>query len=191
MPQVLKEEVRDRLLTAATEVFYECGFADARLSDIAKRAGISTGLVYSYFIKNKEALFGAVVSALPLDFDGIARAEESLAQTSPLARYRAVAEGHIDVILMHHREFVILMDKSHGTIYQNAKNDLVESVRAHIERELFKNGNDSYPALLPHVLASNFVEGLLEVARHYESPEQAHELFELIVRCYYEGVDSL
>ncbi len=190
MPQVLKEEVRNRLVAAASDIFYKSGFADARLSDIARQAGVSTSLVYSYF-KNKESLFEAVISTLPMDFEEMAREEEALRDGSPLDKYQAVTEERINVILEHHREFVLLMDKSHGTAYEGAKDDFIESVRAHIERELEMDGKGPFPALLPHVLACNFVEGLLEVARHYENAAQAQELLALIVGCYYEGVNSL
>ena len=48
-----------------------------------------------------------------------------------------------------------------------------------------------YPDLLVHVLASNFVESLMEVARHYSSENEAREMLALIAQCYYEGVNSL
>ena len=48
-----------------------------------------------------------------------------------------------------------------------------------------------YPDLLTHVLASNFVESLMEVARHYSSENEAREMLALIAQCYYEGVNSL
>ena len=38
------------------EVFGDHGLANARLEDIAKRAGVSKGTIYLYF-PNKEALF--------------------------------------------------------------------------------------------------------------------------------------
>ncbi|STY88283.1 Toluene efflux pump ttgABC operon repressor [Mobiluncus holmesii] len=190
MPQVLKEEVRDGLVAAASEVFFAKGFARARLADIASRAGVSTGLAYSYF-KNKEALFQTVISPLPLDFEAIAHEEEAIEKGSPFDKYQEVAAGYIETILRHHREFVILIDKSQGTAYEGAKESLIASVQSHIEREFIKNKKGPYPALLPHILASNFVAGLLEIARHYESPEQARELLGLVIGCYYKGVNSL
>ncbi|EEJ54222.1 TetR/AcrR family transcriptional regulator [Mobiluncus mulieris] len=190
MPQVLKEEVRESLVAAASQIFMERGFSGARLTDIADTAGVSTGLVYSYF-KNKEELFQAVIAPLPPDFEAIAQAEEALETGSPLEKYQTAAAEYIENILKYHREFVILMDKSHGTPYADTKSRMVQSVQAHIERELTRNKKKSYPKVLPHILASNFVSGLLEVARHYENITQAQELLSLIISCYYEGVNSL
>jgi AcrR family transcriptional regulator len=50
----------DELMTAAVEVFGEVGYAQAKLEDVAKRAGVSKGTVYLYF-ESKDALFRAMV----------------------------------------------------------------------------------------------------------------------------------
>jgi len=52
------------LLDAALSVFFEKGFAAARLDDIATRAGVSKGTVYLYF-NSKEDVFEALVRAIP------------------------------------------------------------------------------------------------------------------------------
>ena len=44
----------------AFDVFSERGYAGARVDDVARRAGVSKGLLYLYF-KTKEELFKAVV----------------------------------------------------------------------------------------------------------------------------------
>ena len=59
-----KEARPAELLDAALEVFFEKGFAAARLEDIAARAGVSKGTVYLYF-NNKEDVFDALVRAIP------------------------------------------------------------------------------------------------------------------------------
>src|SRR5881397_2295928 len=48
------------IVAAALDVFVEHGFAAAKLSDVARRAGVTKGTVYLYF-DSKEALFKAVV----------------------------------------------------------------------------------------------------------------------------------
>jgi AcrR family transcriptional regulator len=63
-----KEETRRRLVAAAADVIAERGFHGASLMEIATRAGLTTGAVYSNF-RSKEDLFLAVIqaTALPLD----------------------------------------------------------------------------------------------------------------------------
>ncbi|MBW1838398.1 MAG: helix-turn-helix transcriptional regulator, partial [Deltaproteobacteria bacterium] len=48
----MKDEKRSMILDAATKIFAEKGYQYATISEVAKEAGISTGLLYSYF-KNK------------------------------------------------------------------------------------------------------------------------------------------
>src|SRR6266550_6654530 len=59
-----KEARPAELLDAALDVFFEKGFAAARLEDIAARAGVSKGTVYLYF-SSKEDVFDALVRAIP------------------------------------------------------------------------------------------------------------------------------
>jgi AcrR family transcriptional regulator len=49
-----------QILAAAFEEFAAKGYAEARLDDVAERAGIAKGTIYFYF-KNKETLFQAVL----------------------------------------------------------------------------------------------------------------------------------
>jgi AcrR family transcriptional regulator len=52
-------ETRVRLVVAAKDVFENDGFLEARISDIAKRAGLSHGSFYHYF-ESKEEVFREV-----------------------------------------------------------------------------------------------------------------------------------
>lgn len=56
-------QTRARLLAAAKEIFEENGFLDARISDIAERAGLSHGSFYHYF-DSKEEVFREVAAAV-------------------------------------------------------------------------------------------------------------------------------
>ncbi|EJU32160.1 transcriptional regulator, TetR family [Slackia sp. CM382] len=188
--QVLKEEVRERILAAAVQVFYEKDFRSAKMQDIARLADVSASLLYSYF-ENKEKLFEGVVSSVPFDFDRIAREEESIIADTPSERYQIAAEEPLLNMLAHHKLLVILIDKSQGTAYEHAKDDFVESIERHIRYMMNERAVLRYPNLLAHVLASNFVESLMEVARHYSSENEAREMLALIAQCYYEGVNSL
>ena len=51
-----KEARREEILQAGLEVFVRKGYAAAKISDIAKEAGMSTGLLFHYF-ESKESLY--------------------------------------------------------------------------------------------------------------------------------------
>lgn len=57
-----KNEKQGMIIDAALEVFREKGYANARMADIARRAGVSYGLVYHYF-GSKEVLFDIIVES--------------------------------------------------------------------------------------------------------------------------------
>jgi AcrR family transcriptional regulator len=56
-------ETRARLIAAAKEIFERDGFLDARISDIAEKAGLSHGSFYHYF-ESKEEVFREVVAEM-------------------------------------------------------------------------------------------------------------------------------
>lgn len=59
----------ERILDAALDVFAEKGFADARLDDVAARAGVAKGTIYLY-VPSKQALFEALIRsgiAVPIE----------------------------------------------------------------------------------------------------------------------------
>ena len=50
---------------------------------------------------------------------------------------------------------------------------------------------EKYDPMLSHILASNFAEGLLEIARHYKSESWARDMLKLMAQYYLMGIQSL
>lgn len=80
---------RARLLESAKAVFEETGFLEARISDIADRAGLSHGSFYHYF-DSKEQVFREVAEAQEtlLTAPGIDDGDEAAAPLSEYDRIR-------------------------------------------------------------------------------------------------------
>ena len=188
--QVLKEEVKDRILTAAEKIFYEQDYRSAKLTDIAAAADIPVALIYTYF-KNKEGLFDAVVAGVNEHFTDALEKEETLESGLPSKRFEKVGAEYVHGLLKNHIKLVILMDKSIGTKHAGAKDRWVERLQLHIERGAARFAHGSYDPALFHILSNNYVEGLLKIARHYKNDEWAMEMLALMNRCYYHGVESL
>ena len=51
-----EQQVRERIVRAATAVFAEKGFHGATIADVVARSGLSVGAIYTYF-KGKDELF--------------------------------------------------------------------------------------------------------------------------------------
>jgi AcrR family transcriptional regulator len=62
---------RDRLLAAAVEVFVDQGYEGARLQDIARTAGLTTGAVYANFRDKGELLFAAIGARAGVEVDAL------------------------------------------------------------------------------------------------------------------------
>ncbi len=60
---------RDRLINAATEMFFEKGFSDATVDDITSYTGLSHGTFYIYFKNKKDALYELVKETFDLLYD--------------------------------------------------------------------------------------------------------------------------
>ena len=56
----MKNNKQEIIVDAALEVFRDKGYANTRMADVARRAGVSYGLVYHYFT-SKEMLFNVIV----------------------------------------------------------------------------------------------------------------------------------
>jgi AcrR family transcriptional regulator len=71
MVAVPASSTRERLLAAAVEVFVEQGYENARVQDIARAAGLTTGAIYANFRGKSDLLFEAIGSAAGLEVDAL------------------------------------------------------------------------------------------------------------------------
>lgn len=78
------------LIRAARDVFARDGFVEARIADIADRAGVAHGTFYSYF-ESKEQIFRAVIHQLELD---LAKSRPQLDHQAPPAARIEEANRH-------------------------------------------------------------------------------------------------
>jgi AcrR family transcriptional regulator len=59
--EIIREEKSLHIMQSALEVFAEYGYANSTISQIARHASISKGLLYNYF-ESKEALIDAIIN---------------------------------------------------------------------------------------------------------------------------------
>jgi AcrR family transcriptional regulator len=95
----------EQIIKAALEVFGECGLANARLQDIAERAGVSKGTIYLYF-PNKEELFREMIRQTAVA--AIERAEKAETHGTPTSQLLAYMRGY----------WVFVRSPVFGTIYR-------------------------------------------------------------------------
>ena len=153
---------REKILTAAEDVFLRLGFVGANMDMIAERAGVSKQTVYAHF-KSKEALFVEVVHTMT---GGAAREigkalEEVFDDRSVEDYLLDVAVAHLNVVLtprlMRLRRMVIgeverFPELGHA-LYLNGP---VRSIRQFTRALEYYKINGQIDAANPEVAAANF-----------------------------------
>ena len=70
-PAVTVDDTSTRLLQAAAEVFAQKGYDNAGVAEIARRAGVTTGAIYSRYTGKAELLAATLTQCLPDEFDSL------------------------------------------------------------------------------------------------------------------------
>lgn len=129
MPQVLKPEVRERILGAALALFAQRGFAGTTMQDIARGAGMAVANLYRYY-GNKEELFDAAVPrGIVARFEQLLeRSVQAHAHLAGLPRPRdEEAAGELLEFWIEQRLVVIvLLDRAQGSVHEGFAQRFVE-----------------------------------------------------------------
>ena len=140
-----RDEVRERILDAARELFVECGFEGVTMRKVAERIEYSPTTIYLYFA-DKETLFRELCSA---DFARLAGAFQELAFVpDTLERLRRCAIAYIQFAVEHPNQYRLMF--------------LTPNPTAPCEEALARKGNpneDAY-AFLYSIVTSGIDAGL-------------------------------
>jgi AcrR family transcriptional regulator len=138
MPSRIKG-ISAKLIEAAREEFLIKGYEAASIRDIAAKAETSPRAVYTRF-KNKEELFAAVVQPAIDSFYEQFRHDKEDYWDEESAKTRKPEDYYIrylEYAYTHKTEFILVLEKSAGTRYENFIKDLaeadVQSVVCHLD----------------------------------------------------------
>jgi AcrR family transcriptional regulator len=188
MPQVLKEEIRVRIEQSARQEFYEKGYKFTTMKNIAASSGIPTGLIYSYY-KNKEDVFKTVIAPVCVLLDSI-KAHSNTSHDSVDNLFEHELPQIMNCVNRYHKQLVILVDKSLGSPFAHMKDRLINDVTLHLRTSPILRDTHFDPVFY-HILATNFMEGIFEIARHYVDQAWAERMLRLLVTQYLYGVSTL
>ena len=138
MPQVLKDEVRARILAGALAVFARDGFESATMVGIAKAARLGAASIYRYY-QSKEELFDAVITPpLRKRFESLLERRVSRLARQ-LLRGESVDDASHDMLqfwLENRLAVVILLDRAAGTRHARYGERFIELLTRHTVVEL-------------------------------------------------------
>lgn len=148
----IKEARKDNLIDSALQVFAEKGYSDATMTDIAKKAGVSTPVLYEYFKTKEDLLF-----AIPEKFtEEPIRIAEYVAPylRGAEAKIRGIVQGYLTVYdsnplyaslvmleLKTNRKF--LKAKAYDMV-KKASRGLLEAIQEGINDKTFKENTDAF-----------------------------------------------
>lgn len=188
VPQVLKPEVRTRIVAAAGAAFHERGFADASVADIARRAGVSAAGIYRYF-PDKAALFEAV---LPDDL--VAEHDRLLDERIAALRRPVRTDGEADALLAfwlaHRTEVATLLDHEGGTARGSYRQAFVDRLTASVASTLDGPLDPVHRQLLDLVF-DNTRRALAAILRSTDDPGRLRALVTGFWSYQLPGLDGL
>lgn len=198
--QILKDEIRNKIIEAAVKEFYLNGYEKASMRTIAKAAGISVSNTYNYY-KSKELLFESIIEPVFQQVKSLFR--RSLQQSASQELKSDIVRTFTDditntFIQMDARQrqlLIILAEKSAGTRYEKAKEEMVTLLRMHFAEALRKSSpatqieeNQGY---ILNIIAANYVDGLLRIIKEFRSQPWAVENLRTLLTYHLNGIKAL
>lgn len=161
------------LLEKAKEEFKEKGYEKASLREIAKKAGVTTGAIYTRY-KNKEALFYTLCQEAIFameDYFNISKCSDKEFERglTDLSLLRKSFARHAEIIAKHVEALDLLLFKSSGSSYENYRESMIQDYIAFFSEKL--SGKDKRSA--------------------FDSGKSAGMLFRTIASCYVAYIEEL
>ncbi len=192
--QVLKDEVKAEIDRAARKVFMEKGYRRASMQKIALNAGTSVSNIYNYY-PNKMKLFSSLVEPVRVSIHRLLKTlmEEEKGRSFTEEDFRGEFELTLvrlisDFLDIGHQALVLLFDRSEGTPYASSRDAIVDFMESHFADSLPGSRQTPEYRLLMHILASNLMEGLLEIVRHTERGRARDEVLQGLIRYHINGI---
>jgi AcrR family transcriptional regulator len=101
----LVEKRRSQIVAAATKLFADQGFYKTTIKDVAKEAGVSSGLVYLYVREKEDVLLLVLLQVVNSYAQEIPKAIEKL--VDPLPRLLRAIEAYCEVVDRHRAATVL------------------------------------------------------------------------------------
>lgn len=177
MVQVRKEAVRDKILRAAEALFAQTGFKKTTVEAIAKKAGIATGNVYTYY-PTKKALFNAVITPeFVAEFSRLTRSRiTAFDQPGGIDPSQPYTEGEAGKLLhlwiTNRHKTIILLARSDGTVHESFSRQYVQDMTAQALAQIrSRHPQMNITPLLQFMLQkalADTVQGIVYILEHFE-----------------------
>lgn len=195
--QILKEEIKERILAAALSEFEEYGYSHSSMRRIASDAGMTTGNIYRYF-ENKDGLFQALLHSTYEKFmDYTLAIKTKIDNTFALDAIEAfsyiqmVDDTIVELLKDSSTEIKILLTLSQGSAYEQARHDLILIVSQILEKVLtISKGTEvleRMDQLSVQMFAASLVEGISLILRDHQDGDVIKHLVDELIFVFSAG----
>ena len=181
---------RERILRAAVDVFAQNGYFNAKVSEIAKTAGVADGTIYLYFVGKEDLL---ITNFREHTRNFLQSLQTQLTSVSaPEERIRTIVRHHLETLgrdrslavvsqveLRHSLKFMSLFSHEEVADYLNLLRKVVEQGQA---AEVFRR--NLHPQLVAKALfgiLDEMVTSWILSEKDYSLPEQADQIADLVL----------
>ena len=181
---------RDRILRAAVDVFARNGYFNAKVSEVAKAAGVADGTIYLYF-QNKEDLLVSIFREHTRKYLELLR-EELTAVSGAAQKIRRTIAFHLRMVggdralavvfqveLRHSLKFMSLFSHLEVAEYLNFLREIVAEGEASGE---FRNLNPQLVAKSVFGILDEMVTSWVLSEKEYSLDEQADAIADFVLR---------
>ena len=199
--QILKDDVRDRIVESAKNEFLEKGIDKASMRNIAAGSNMTVGNLYRYF-KNKEELNNFIVGETLEEIDKLVRKSskntvsinsEEIDIDLTVQQYIDVLDGLadelVDIYRKHRVEFNILMmhSKLNDSITDWFAGLIEHIIKSHYDLDEFKE----QIRVLSHGYAVSVFSGIRDMFRNSKlSAESLKDVLKIYFRSYVSNLSS-
>ncbi|GAB6154604.1 TetR/AcrR family transcriptional regulator [Desulfosporosinus burensis] len=194
--QYKKDELRENILVESEKEFFEKGYRNASLRQIAKRAGMTIGNLYHYF-DSKEALFDdlvkhehvAFIYMLNNHYDGELMADVS--ESVDLAVWKESLRSFLTELKpIFTNRFLIMLDMSAGTNYEHTKGEFVKFLSAHFFEhfEQYENPGMLFSTKFVELISVQIIDGIITILRNISDENERLDMMADLFLFYILGI---
>jgi AcrR family transcriptional regulator len=186
MPQVLKPEIRARILTAGLEVFAAQGYLGATMTAIAEQAGLGAASLYRYFPSKAELFEAAITPELAARFERLlqqrVRALAAQSTASPFERSHDHGQEMLEFWLEHRLAVVVLLDRAQGSAYEHYGDLFVTLLLESTLEQIRRDGSDVKITASARMVLTRIFENtrimIATILAHSKNPRVLREAIE-------------
>ena len=188
--QYKKEEVKQRIVTAAINEFEKYGFNGALTKNIAKQSNVPVGNLYRYF-SSKSEMFDAAVEQVYNNFPYIInriyeKEKDKSFKVKDLAK--DIAASIMDIYNQYSKQLIILVFKSKDTKYCNFMQEIYELITKLLLEKFFDKDNVQ-GRIMCEIISKGFADGLFELLKNGEK-DTFKEMSEKLILFYFYNIEE-